>query len=264
MQPFDLVQSFIEGCARAPTIHTLTTAFQKELEQLGFCYFACCSHVDPLKPPSHAVMIHNYPSSWVRAFSQKKQHEIDPVLLHAERTLLPFFWDAPQFQAQLTKQQGEILAQAAALGLVRGYTVPVHMPWMAGGLRASCSVVPDSQAIEARNYFAVQLMAMHLYDVASREHEKAFTATSHFVLSLRERQCLELVAQGKSNWVIGEILCISEHTVHRHIESAKQRLGVATRVQAVVGALQHRQISIGDAVRADAYLPCKRFHDLRG
>jgi DNA-binding CsgD family transcriptional regulator len=255
MQPFDCVQSFIESCTRAPTISTLTAAFQKQLEQLGFCYFACCSHVDPLKPPSHAVMIHNYPASWVRAFSQRRQHEIDPVLLHAQRTLLPFFWDAPQFQAQLTQRQAELLAQAVAFGLARGYTIPIHLPWMAGGLRASCSVVPDSRSIDARTYFAVQLMAMHLYGAANRECEMAVGADSEYVLSLRERQCLELVAQGKSNWVIGEILCISEHTVHRHIESAKQRLGVATRVQAVVGALQLRQISLGDAVHADTYGP---------
>lgn len=255
MEPFDLTQSFIERGARASSIQALTAAFQDALEHLGFRHFACCSHVDPLKPPRSAIMLHTYPSHWVRSFSERKLHEIDPVLLHADRTFLPFFWNAPEFRAQLTVPQREILAEAASLSLDFGYTIPIHTPWVPGALRASCSVVPDSRSIQAGSYFAAQLMAMHLYDAVSRKHEMQSVIGPRSTLSLRERQCLELVAQGKSNWTIGQILRISEHTVHRHIESAKQRLGVATRVQAVIGAAQCRQISIGDAIRADAPRP---------
>lgn len=255
MEPFDLTQSFIERGARALSIQTLTVAFQDALEHLGFRHFACCSHVDPLRPPRLAIVMHTYPSHWVRAFSERKLHELDPVLLHADRTFLPFFWDAPEFRARLTAPQREILAEAASLDIARGYTIPIHAPWVPGALRASCSVVPDSRSIEPRSYFAVHLMTMYLYDTASLKHETQSAVSPQSALSLRERQCLELVAQGKSNWVIGQILRISEHTVHRHIESAKQRLGVATRMQAVIGAAQGRQISIGDAIRADAPPP---------
>lgn len=251
MEPFDLVQSFIERGARATSINALAAAFQDALEHLGFRHFACCSHVDPLKPPRSAIMMHTYPSHWVRAFSERKLHELDPVLLHASRTLLPFFWDAPEFRAQLTTPQWEVLDEGASLGIARGYTIPIHGSRVPGGPRASCSVVPDSRSIEPHSYFAVHLMTMYLYDMASLKHATQSGVSPHGALSLRERQCLELVAQGKSNWVIGQILRISEHTVHRHIESAKQRLGVATRVQAVIEAAQGRQISIGDAIRAD-------------
>lgn len=255
MEPFDLVQSFMECGARALSIQDLTAAFQDALEHLGFRHFACCSHADPLKPPRSAIMMQTYPSHWVRAYSERKLHQIDPVLLHAERTFLPFFWDAPEFRARLTAPQREILTEAASLGVALGYTVPIHTPWVPGALRASCSVVPDSRSIEAPSYLAVQLMTMYLYDAANRKHEMQSALSPQSALSLRERQCLELVAQGKSNWAIGQILRISEHTVHRHIESAKQRLGVATRVQAVIGAAQGRQISVGDAIRADAPAP---------
>jgi DNA-binding CsgD family transcriptional regulator len=69
-------------------------------------------------------------------------------------------------------------------------------------------------------------------------------------LSPRERECLELVARGKSDWAIGRILRISQHTVHRHIESAKRRLGVSTRIQAIVYALYDRQISLVELARS--------------
>lgn len=249
MEPFDDAQSFVER-ARALPLDALKSTFRISLERLGFQYFACCSHVDPLRPPSGAVLIHNYPSDWVAEYGARQLHHLDPVRLHAERTLLPFRWDSVEFLARTTLSQRQILAEAARQGLVRGYTIPIHLPWTPGTARASCSVVPDSESIDPRSYLALQLMAMHLYDAASRNPESPPTESPSKALSLRERQCLELVAQGKTDWAIGQILHISEHTVHRYIESAKRRLGVATRVQAIMSALQGRQISMGDVIRA--------------
>lgn len=248
MEPFDLAQLFMEGSTRAGSIQALTTAFQDTLERLGFRHFACCSHVDPLVPRG-AVMLHNYPDVWIRAFSERRLHEIDPVLLHAEQSLVPFFWGSPDFRARIMAPQQEILAEAASHGLDRGYTIPIHTPWT-GALRASCSVVPDSSSIDERSYLAVHLMSIHLYNSANGQRAPQPAASPQSVLSPRERQCLELAAQGKDDWAIGQLLHLSEHTVHGHLERAKRRLGVATRVQAVVCALQGRQISFGDAIRA--------------
>ena len=54
----------------------------------------------------------------------------------------------------------------------------------------------------------------------------------------RETQVLCWVAEGKSDWAIGRILSISSKTVNFHVENAKRKLGVGTRVQAVVAALR--------------------------
>lgn len=254
MDPFDLTQSFIERCERAASPAELSATFQSAIEHMGFCYFACCSHVNPKNPPQRAVVLHNYPAAWVRSYADRNLHECDPVFLRAERDMLPFHWDAPGFRVALTAPQRRILHEAASFGIVHGYTVPIHLPWAAGALRASCSVVPDSSSIEARAYHAVQVMAMHLY--ASVGCHKDLQAAQNAallggpILSARERQCLGLAAEGKSDWAISQILNISEHTVHKHIEAAKRRLGVSTRVQAIVWAAQHREISVGDVVKA--------------
>jgi DNA-binding CsgD family transcriptional regulator len=249
MEPFDLAQSFIERAARAHPMQSLSGSFQSALEHLGFRYFACCSHVDPHNPPSDAVMLHNYPVAWVSSYSERRLHQIDPVTLYAERTSLPFSWEAPDFRARLSSSQKTILAEARSVGLSRGYTIPMPRSRSATA-RASCSVVPDSRLIAADNYFAVQLMSTYLYELVLHRQQSRSRSRALGTLSVRERECLELVAQGKSDWAIGRILRISEHTVHRHVESAKQRLGVATRAQAVIRAAETGQISIGDVVRA--------------
>lgn len=221
------------------------------LDGLGFRYFACCSHVDPLRPPRGAVVLHNYPIEWVRAFSELDFYYFDPVFHYANRTLTPFFWDSPEFRAELTAPQQEILNEARRFGIEHGYTVPIHSPRSVGAFRASCSVVPESTSTSAESYMAVQLTACYMYEALSRDLEaKSSCSLLPRGLTRRERQCLELAAQGKSDWVAGKILGISERTVHNHIEHAKRRLGVATRVQAIVHALVSRQIAFGDVIRS--------------
>lgn len=52
------------------------------------------------------------------------------------------------------------------------------------------------------------------------------------ILTAKQREVLELVAQGRSNKEIAALLGISAHTVHRHIADLLGRLGVSTRAAA--------------------------------
>jgi DNA-binding CsgD family transcriptional regulator len=62
-------------------------------------------------------------------------------------------------------------------------------------------------------------------------------------LSAREAECLRWVALGKTDSEIAIILSISPRTARFHIENAKRKLHVATRVQAVAEALRLHAIA---------------------
>ena len=252
MDHFDLTQSLIERCDRALRQDELAAAFQQVLETLGFRHFACCSHVDPIRPPPRSVMLQTYPEEWIPLFSELQLHEVDPVFMRAERSRLPFFWDVSEFRDELTPAQQEIFGETRRLGISQGYTVPFHSVDSLGALRASCTVIPDSASIDPQTYFTVRLMASYVYEAASRDATSQQPRIPASTLSRRELQCLEFAAQGKSDWVVGRLLNISERTVHNHIENAKRRLGVVTRVQAVVHALASRQVSFGDVIRVES------------
>lgn len=51
-------------------------------------------------------------------------------------------------------------------------------------------------------------------------------------LTGRERECLGLVADGKTDWEISVILTLSEATVRFHVDNARRKLGAVTRAQA--------------------------------
>ena len=55
-------------------------------------------------------------------------------------------------------------------------------------------------------------------------------------LSERELEVLHLLAQGKSNQEIAEVLVIALDTVKRHVTHIFEKLGVHNRVQAVARA----------------------------
>ena len=57
-------------------------------------------------------------------------------------------------------------------------------------------------------------------------------------LSPRMIACLEWASCGKSSVDIGALLGISARTVDDHLSEARRRLGVRTRVQAIVSAIR--------------------------
>ncbi len=73
------------------------------------------------------------------------------------------------------------------------------------------------------------------------EADKGPETTPH--VTPREAQVLTWIAAGKSDWEIGRILDISAKTVNFHVERAKRKFGVATRIQAVLAAMRRGVIS---------------------
>jgi DNA-binding CsgD family transcriptional regulator len=63
-------------------------------------------------------------------------------------------------------------------------------------------------------------------------------------LTARQRDCLVLVARGRTDRQVGEVLGISQQTVHKHVEAAKKRFGARTRIQLVVLALSAGQLEM--------------------
>jgi DNA-binding NarL/FixJ family response regulator len=66
-------------------------------------------------------------------------------------------------------------------------------------------------------------------------------------LSQRERQVLELAAQGASNRTIASALFLSTRTVEAHMRSIFDKLGVSSRTEAVTYAVRHQWIQLSDA-----------------
>jgi len=74
-------------------------------------------------------------------------------------------------------------------------------------------------------------------------YETPVTEVSNNPLTPREQEILVLIAEGKSNQEIAEILYITSGTVRVHVHAILQKLEVRDRTQAVLVAIQRKLIS---------------------
>lgn len=240
MSPKDRLWSFIEDCEAHASVSAVGDQFLDQMSALGFPYVALASHVDPLAPPSGAVMMLRYPESWVAHFSAEQYQRFDPVFDYASRQFMPFRWTEGRFLARLSKDQMTVLAEGREAGIAGGATIPIRGP---DALPASCSLIPDADGVDPDSFKLAHAMAVYAHERARRIQAMEICARTP-ALTPRERECLVLVAKGKTDWEISQILGVSESAVNGTIERAKKRFGVASRTQAIMRALHSGEISL--------------------
>jgi two-component system, NarL family, response regulator DegU len=81
-------------------------------------------------------------------------------------------------------------------------------------------------------------------DGSSREAGVKYIHQPNSPLTRREAEVLRLLAEGKSNKSIGEILFISEKTVKNHVSSILQKMEVEDRTQAVIIAIKNGWVTL--------------------
>ncbi|MBY0402948.1 MAG: response regulator transcription factor, partial [Cyanobacteria bacterium] len=63
-------------------------------------------------------------------------------------------------------------------------------------------------------------------------------ASSHFSLTEREREVLIALSKGYSNQQLADLLTVSPKTVHNHLYNIYSKIGVSSRSEAIVWAIQ--------------------------
>ena len=249
MSDFWDVQEFVKEANRVTTFPELSSLMESMSKTLGFDYFALIHHVELVGP--EVIDLENYPSLWREMIIERKYTSDDPILVACEHTNVGFRWSDIHKWIALSKRQREILDCARTAGIGEGFTIPVHIP---GEYAGSCSFgLRANRKFNAKAMPAAQFVGCFAFEAARRvlraqrlKSGKAVASAPR--LTPRQLDCVVLTAAGKSDWDTARLLGISDHTVHQHIEDAKRRYGVSTRLQLVVRALFDGQLTFRDIV----------------
>jgi LuxR family quorum-sensing system transcriptional regulator CciR len=251
MGQFRDVQIFIGKANAAKDLRELSCVLGDMSSSLGFRYFALGHHVRVVS--RDLLQIANYPHSWTERFATRGYLSDDPAVTACQKAIVGFLWSDIHRLITLSERQRTILTESRHAGLGEGFTVPVHLP---GECAGSCNFVADVGKRVSPNVLpATQYVGCFAFEAARRlAHNAPCNASAGATpaiphLSSRQLDCIVLAAQGKSDTDAGQLLGISNQTVHQHIETAKHRYGVATRAQLIVHALFDSQVVFQDILR---------------
>ena len=185
-----------------------------------------------------AIVYIDGPEGFAEEFDREQFGPNHPLITRALATLTPF--SAAEAKAHpLTAEQRRVLQRInLTLNVRDGWTFPIHFCDTTHGIVMIGGPLPDMTPILGSTLHLLSLAAFkRAWELQAGISQKAPSLTD------REIECLRWVALGKTDGEIATIIGIGKRTARFHVENAKKKLGVATRVQAVAEAIRRNAIA---------------------
>ncbi|HSS70378.1 MAG TPA: LuxR family transcriptional regulator [Casimicrobiaceae bacterium] len=200
--------------------------------------------------PRHDSLLYAFttaPREWSARWDQAAYIEVDPRIQRGFESTLPFIWDQTTERGKSVRQD-EFLDDASRFGIRSGVSFLLPDSDHASVIMALSSSLPhldDKKRSDIRNKLGdLFAFGYYFHELFMRQIIRTDTP-SRLVgapISLRERQCLSLAAQGLTTGEIASRLSIKPRTAQFHFDSIRTKLGVLTRQEAVAYAMQERLI----------------------
>ncbi len=171
--------------------------------------------------------IAHQPAGYESIFSAELGSKRDPVLAMHKRSSLPVVWD------QLTYVQAgaaDLYEEQSPWGFKTGISLVMHMP---GGRHLILGVdrdkeLPSRPEVLARMVADIHLAMVYVQDAAVSllavpQHPKTIKLTEN------EKSVLRWTLEGKSNWVISQVMGKSENTIRYYVKCAQAKLDCASK-----------------------------------
>ncbi len=225
---------------RATSPADIWRAVKAAVAPLGYEHICVLAHQADLRERiTPAVLYFDAPQGFADALDRAGHGPNNPLVQRALTRLEPLaineIWAAP-----LSDRQKRVLAFISmSLNVRDGFTIPIRLDETLDGIVMFGGLKPDTSALVRS---LLHLLA-HCAFKRARELAEAPVRKKKGALTTRELECLQWTAMGKTDAEIGTILTISARTARFHIENAKRKFGVSTRIQAVAEALKQRAIA---------------------
>lgn len=217
----------------ATTVAATWDIYMTAARDMGLCWGIAFFLPDD-KSIGDTTFAKHLPDDWLQNYVRQGYQSDDPLIQLCRTSLTPVSWSMADWDGLLTGKQIDWRNDNIAAGVHNGLTIPDrrdgHLKLISlSGKKANIHPL-DQKTL----YYAGLETLARMHELGLHDGDSPFQQ-----LSPRERECLNWLAAGKSDWGIGQILSISEKTVATHIDRVKHKLGVATRAQAIVIALRH-------------------------
>lgn len=235
MSPRNLERTleFIRAVEEAKTPSEVCASLLRTVSQFGMRHILAGTIPTPgsnrLQQEAH-VLLHDWPQEWWDRYFSHGYLFVDPAIKHVLNDTRPFLWSDLDPLCRDNPAAKRVMREASEFQLKNGFTVSLMT---LDGTIAGFSLAGERLELSPEHHGMMQLLATYALG-RTLILEEPIRAP----LTVRERDVLRWVAEGKSDWEIGVILNISEHTADKMLRLAREKLGASTRAHAVARAIR--------------------------
>ncbi len=227
--------AFVDRCA-AQTAAESAEDFLATAKRMGFAGCACGAWAGVGKNRRHRFFFVDWPQDWLDFYNLGGWFEHDRVAREARTRTAPYL--SSEFAThKVTAEECSLFDAGQAYGWKDVFAVPIHGPGSLQGLVTMGT--RETLDFTSLNRAVLEMMGRAVWERCRSSESYGVAAEERVRLSPREIECLAWAAAGKSDAAIGQLLGVKPATAHFHIEQAKKRLGVSTRVEAVALGVLH-------------------------
>lgn len=207
-------------------------------------------HVSVARAPGHRLhplTLHyrHIPSG----FSGRWKHfaNCDPLYLAGLKSTVPLDSIRLRRERRWDRRCRKAWEELDKAGLARAILIPLHLP--GGGYSTIAAYWGDAigdedwHSLFAKHRDLVFVAAHEFQDAVSQHHLFCDESGVEIQLTERERECLELAAEGQTTDEIADFLALTPHTVRFHLGNAFRKLDAVNRAEAVARAMKRGLLS---------------------
>lgn len=229
----DQTLEFIHQIDRAPTPAQVCTSLLDTVRPFGITNILAGTIpiTGSTKRQQEAnILLHEWPTEWAERYFSNGYLFVDPTIRRVTTDTQPFLWSdiAPQYAGNPAATR--VMNEACDFRLNRGFTVPLVT---LEGEVAGFSFAGERLDLPPERHGMLQLLATYALGRALVLEEPPSV-----ILTRREHEVLLWASEGKTEWEIGMILGISEHTADKVFRQARAKLGASNRTHAVAKAIR--------------------------
>ena len=237
MTHFDETLEFIERIETAPNAQAISGELISITSRYGLDLLIAGTMPTPRANSSaqrENVLFQGWPVPWLQRYIERGYVFVDPVIRRIQSNLSPFDWADAEPDPEHEESARYVMEEGREHGLGAGFAVPLIT--LEGDI-AAVSLGGERMEVPPKAEGMISLISTYAMGRAIQLRAKMAPKPKE-PLTSREVECIRWAAAGKSEWEIGAILGISEHTAERHLLNAKNKLRAVNRVQAVAEAIR--------------------------
>ncbi len=191
------------------------------------------------KRASPKIINNNYPLEWLRRYNDMRFYHIDPIVWYNFQYSDAQLWE-DTYRLYAGRLPRGFVSESRDFGLIHGVSGGIYDQRIR---TATIFTFSGTNRFDEHHKNILSILTPHLHQALLRISNLSELSSTQ-TLTKREREILQWIKEGKTNWEISVILDISERTVKFHVQNIERKLNAVNKAHAIAIACDQRLVTL--------------------